>query len=175
MARGKSGQSTPTRSLSTAQPPRAEVLPDDDHDAAAAKENESGNGLDRTATLTPTPPPAVGAQAPTPKGKLTIKIAEARGLRKAQDPYVVAVFQRSELISSGPRATDEDDDSAIVTAAVGAVAIQRQGSDTGRPPMAIPMRSRQSSSTSITDYNTFRNRTARKSFSNPKWDAEAAL
>jgi hypothetical protein len=41
--------------------------------------------------------------------------------------------------------------------------------------MAIPMRSRQSSNTSITDYNTFKSRNQRPSFTNPKWDAEAAL
>ncbi|GJC80071.1 hypothetical protein ColLi_02909 [Colletotrichum liriopes] len=38
--------------------------------------------------------------------------------------------------------------------------------------MSIPMRSRQSSNTSISDYNTFRNR-SRRSFTSPKWDAEA--
>ncbi|EON96870.1 putative serine threonine-protein kinase sck1 protein [Phaeoacremonium minimum UCRPA7] len=41
--------------------------------------------------------------------------------------------------------------------------------------MAIPMRSRQSSNTSIGEYNTFRNRTQRRSFTNPTWDAEAAF
>ncbi|EMR71006.1 putative serine threonine-protein kinase sck1 protein [Eutypa lata UCREL1] len=113
------------------------------------------------------------AQPPAQKGKLTIKILEARGLRKSRDPYVVAVFQRSELISSGPR-TFEDEDELMPPIPTGSVPIQRQGSDSGRP-MAIPMRSRQSSNTSITDYNTFRSRDSRKSFTNPKWDAEAVL
>jgi hypothetical protein len=31
-----------------------------------------------------------GAPVKSPKGKLTVKIAEARGLRKSKDPYVVA-------------------------------------------------------------------------------------
>jgi serine/threonine protein kinase SCH9 len=159
----KSGQSTPTRSLSTAGPPRA----DSQGDVARA----SSSNIDRASTLTPTPP---GTQLPAPKGKLTIKIPEARGLRKSRDPYVVAVFQRSELISGGPRAEEIDDDTAIANVAMGGVPIQRSGSDAGRP-MAIPMRSRQSSNTSITDYNTFRNRTTRKSLTNPKWDAEAIL
>lgn len=160
----KSGASTPTRALSSAQPSRSER-----HESAS-----QGNGgrIDRTATRTPTPP---GAQAPAAKGKLTIKISEARGLRKCKDPFVVVVFQRSELISGGPRPSEDDDDAAIAAVAMGGVPIQRQGSDSGRPAMAIPMRSRQSSNTSITDFNTFRNRNSRRSFTNPTWDAEAIL
>lgn len=159
----KSGQSTPTRSLSTAHRPPAEGSDN------AAKEN--GDSLDRTATHTPT---QTGAQAPAPKGKLKIKIIEARGLRKSRDPYVVAVFQRSELISGGPHPADESEETPISSISMGSILIQRQSSDSGRPPLAIPMRSRQSSNTSITDYNTFRSR-ARRSFTNPKWDAEAIL
>jgi serine/threonine protein kinase len=97
-------------------------------------------------------------------------------LRKSRDPYVVAVFQRSELISPGPR-TFADEDEMTPPAPMlggGGIPIQRQGSDSGRP-MAIPMRSRQSSNTSVTDHNTFRNRIARRSFTNPKWDAEAVF
>ena len=114
------------------------------------------------------------AQGLGQKGKLTIKILEAKGLRKCRDPYVVVVFQRSELISSGPRTFDDEDELMPPTPASGGVPIQRQGSDSGRP-MAIPMRSRQSSNTSVTDYNTFRSRNPRRSFTNPKWDAEAVL
>ena len=159
----KSGTSTPTRALSTAHPKT---------ESDVGREN--GSGLGRSIVRTPTPP---GAQAPAAKGKLTIKIAEARGLRKCRDPYVVAVFQRSELISGGPRPSEEEE---LVPASAlpirgASTPMQRQGSDSGRPPMAIPMRSRQSSNTSITDYNTFRNRTSRRSFTNPKWDAEAVL
>jgi len=160
----KSGTSTPTRALSSAQPSQTEVR--------ATNSKENGERIDRITTHTPNPP---GAQAPAAKGKLTVKISEARGLRKCKDPYVVVVFQRSELISGGPRPGEEDDDAAIAAVAMGGVPIQRQGSDSGRPPMAIPMRSRQSSNTSITDFNTFRNRNARRSFTNPKWDAEAIL
>ncbi|KAK3393628.1 serine/threonine-protein kinase sck1 [Podospora didyma] len=161
----KSGTSTPTRALSSAQPSQQRI------ETREEPNSENGDRVDRTATHTPTPP---GAQAPASKGKITIKIAEARGLRKCRDPYVVVVFQRSELISAGPRHGEEDDDMAAITAvAMGGLPIQRQGSDSGRPAMAIPMRSRQSSNTSITDYTTFRNRNARRSFTNPKWDAEA--
>ncbi|KAL2168289.1 hypothetical protein VTG60DRAFT_208 [Thermothelomyces hinnuleus] len=157
----QSGASTPSRALSSAQPSHGEEQ--------EGSRQKSGNGIDRTAASTPTPP---GAQAPAAKGKLTIKVTEARGLRKCQDPYVVVVFQRSELISSGPRPTEDDDEAAINAVATGGMPMKRQGSDSGRP-MAIPMRSRQSSNTSISDFNTFRNRHTRRSFTNPKWDAEA--
>jgi protein-serine/threonine kinase len=158
----KSGASTPTRALSKSHP-------------EGQDEAKQGNcdRIDRTATHTPTPP---GARAPAAKGKLTIKISEARGLRRCRDPYVVVVFQRSELISAGPRVEEDEDDDAAPTVATGGIPIQRQGSDSGRP-MAIPMRSRQSSNTSVTEFNTFRNRnsSSRRSFTNPKWDAEALL
>ncbi|KAK4170311.1 Serine/threonine-protein kinase [Cladorrhinum sp. PSN259] len=157
----KSGASTPTRALSSTH-----------HSDDSRHGNGSiGERIDRTATNTPTP---AGARAPAPKGKLTIKIAEARGLKKCKDPYVVVVFQRNELISAGPRTTEDSDEAAIAAVAMGGLPIQRSGSDNGRP-MAIPMRSRQSSNTSVSDFNTFRNRNSRRSFTNPKWDAEAVF
>ncbi|KAK0746234.1 serine/threonine-protein kinase sck1 [Schizothecium vesticola] len=152
----KSGTSTPTRAF----------------DPVEESRRHNGEPVDRTATHTPAPP---GVQAPAAKGKLTIKIVEARGLKMCQNPYAVVVFQRSELISGAPRVVAENDDDAAITAvASGGIPIQRQASDSGRPAMAIPMRSRQSSNTSVTDYATFRNRNGgRRSFTNPKWDAEA--
>jgi protein-serine/threonine kinase len=105
---------------------------------------------------------------------LTIKIVEARGIRKSRDPYVVAVFQRSELISGGPHAIEEEEQVVGTPSGLGSIPMKRQVSDSGRP-MAIPMRSRQSSNTSISDHNTFRNRTLKTLYSSPKWDAEAVL
>lgn len=158
----KSGPSTPTRTLSTAQPSQAE------------KNGLASGDISRSQT----PRPSSGSTTPAAKGKLTIKITEARGIKKSRDPYVVAVFQRNELISGGPRPEDESEGATPVPSlgagGPGGVPIQRQGSDSGRP-MAIPMRSRQSSSTSVSEHNAFRNRTGRKSFSSPKWDAEAVL
>lgn len=161
----KSGQSTPNRSLSTAQPAHH----DTQEKPTASAEKSTATGLQTVAT-----PPAA-TTTPATKGKLTIKISEGRGLKSCRAPYVVAVFQRSELISRGPRDEDEDDESAISNVAMGGVPIQRQGSDSGRHAMAIPMRSRQSSNTSTGEFNSFRNRTHRRSFTNPKWDAEAIL
>lgn len=160
----KSGQSTPTRTLSSTKAAR-----NDGTDERRTSDESS------SATGTQTPPSSSAASnLPTVKGKLTIKISEARGLRKCRAPYVVAVFQRSELISSGPRMDENDDETAISNVAMGGVPIQRQSSDSGRP-MAIPMRSRQSSNTSTGEPHSFRNRTQRQSFTNPKWDAEAVL
>ncbi|PHH90798.1 hypothetical protein CDD83_2597 [Cordyceps sp. RAO-2017] len=161
---GQSGPPTPTRALSAAHSSQS--------DGKDTPGRTSNDGVDPTGSQTPRN--STGAQTPAPKGKLTIKITEARGLRRSRDPYVVAVFQRSELISGGPRPADEDEGAIAPPSAMGGIPIQRQGSDSGRP-MAIPMRSRQSSNTSITDYNTFRNRTARAPFLNPKWDAEAVF
>ena len=164
----KSGPPTPTRALSAAQPSHQE--------SKGSHSGSSNDGAEKSGTQTPRGS-ATGAQAPVPKGRLTIKIPEARGLKKSRDPYVVVVFQRSELISGGPRALEgeEDDHLSVGTPGMGGVAIQRQGSDSGRPPVSIPMRSRQSSNTSATEPKPLRNRSARTSFTNPKWDAEALL
>ncbi|KAI1814701.1 serine/threonine-protein kinase sck1 [Poronia punctata] len=157
----KSGTSTPTRALSVAQPSNTE-----DRSSSQTSRSEGRNSTSTSRSG--------GVQAPPQRGKLTIKIREGRGLRKSKDPYVVAVFQRSELISPGPRSfEDEEEVTPPGTGLTGGIPISRQGSDSGRP-MAIPMRSRQSSNTSISDYTAFRNRT-RKSFTSPKWDAEAVF
>ncbi|KAG6007847.1 hypothetical protein E4U21_005435 [Claviceps maximensis] len=161
----KSGPPTPTRAMSAAQSLRSEGRETPGRTSSDGTETAGGTQTPRTA----------GLQPPAPKGKLTIKIAEARALRKCRDPYVVAVFQRSELISGGPRPMEEEEALSITPSGLGGIPIQRQGSDSGRTPMAIPMRSRQSSNTSIHDYNTFRNRTARSPLTNPKWDAEAVF
>ena len=164
----KSGSSTPTRALSAAQPSQAEIK--------SSVSSASNDGAERSGTQTPrASSSSTGVQAPAPKGKLTIKIPEGRGLRKSRDPYVVVVFQRSELISGGARSIEEDDNLSVTPVAAGGIPIQRQGSDSGRPPMSIPMRSRQSSNTSVTDHSSIRTRSARTSSVNPKWDAEAVL
>ncbi|CAK7566197.1 MAG: Serine/threonine-protein kinase [Sporothrix epigloea] len=177
MTRIKSGLSTPARSLSTANSQSAETASmsalTSGVESARSTLSHGTDDTSRSRTASSTPTPA-GIQAPAPKGKLTIKIKEARGLRRTRDPYVVAVFQRSELISAGPRQDDDIDEPVLPGAAVTSIPIQRQFSDNGRP-MAIPMRSRQSSNTSVTDYGAFRNRNVRRSFTSPKWDAEAVF
>lgn len=162
----KSGTSTPTRALSIAAPSQAETSSSD-------AGRETGHGSSNAPAQTATP---AGTQAPAIKGKLTIKVSQGRGLRQCRDPYVVVSFQRSELQSSGPHSPPEvDDDAAVQAVAMGGLPMKHQGSDSGRPAMAIPMKSRQSSNTSLHDFQTFRNRNARRSFTNPTWDAEAIL
>ncbi|KAI9786639.1 MAG: Serine/threonine-protein kinase [Geoglossum umbratile] len=117
--------------------------------------------------------PGSGAAVGPPKGKLTVRIIEARGLRPSQDPYVVCVFEWNEYISKGPRRRETDleqdegnrvrDDSAGVRIGAG---------DMGRR-IAIPMKSRQSSNTSLSDHKEF-NRDG-KTTSNPKWEQEAVF
>jgi protein-serine/threonine kinase len=118
-------------------------------------------------------PETRGAPVRAPRGRLTVKILEARGLRKSRCPYIVAVFQRNELVSKGPRSEeDEDEDDSPTTSPTGGIPISRQGSDSGKP-MAIPMKSRQSSSTSLTERSDFK--TKNRMFTNCRWDTEAVL
>ncbi|CAH0049657.1 unnamed protein product [Clonostachys solani] len=164
----KSGPPTPTRALSAAQ---------SHSDVKISSSRSSNDGAETSGTQTPRGPSGPnGAQAPIPKGKMTIKIPEGRGLRRCRDPYVVVVFQRSELISGGPHPNEEEENLVIPPPSMGGIAIQRQGSDSGRPPMSIPMRSRQSSNTSTADHSSIRNRlTVRTALTDPKWDAEAVF
>lgn len=108
---------------------------------------------------------AAGA-VPTPKGKLHVYISEGRGLRPSFDPYIVCQFQQAEYISDGPK----NDASHKKEGHPGALPMQRTTSDYGRP-MAIPMRSRQSSNSGHSsdpkendDYVT-----------DPQWDHDAIL
>ncbi|KAH7380660.1 kinase-like domain-containing protein [Pyrenochaeta sp. MPI-SDFR-AT-0127] len=104
--------------------------------------------------------PVVGA----PKGKLSVTISEGRGLRPSVDPYVVCQFQWAEYISDGPR-HDEAKKGRHAP-----MQMRRTESEMGRP-MAIPMRSRQSSnsghSSDPRENGTFDEVTS------PKWEHEA--
>lgn len=119
------------------------------------------------------PAESTEVHAPAPKGKLTVKIAEARGLRKSRDPYVVAMFQKNELVSKGPMIEEGDEHEEPTSTPMGGIPISRTASDSGRP-MAIPMKSRQSSNVSLSDHRDFKSK-GRKSMTDPKWDTEAVL
>tara|TARA_R110002003_G_scaffold44_5_gene3213 strand:+ start:3874 stop:4743 length:870 start_codon:yes stop_codon:yes gene_type:complete len=101
-----------------------------------------------------------------PKGKLAVTISEGRRLRPSVDPYVVCQFQWAEYISDGPR-HDEPKKGRPTT-----MQMKRTESEMGRP-MAIPMRSRQSSnsghSSDPRENGTF------EEVTNPKWEHEAIL
>ncbi|KAF1814842.1 Pkinase-domain-containing protein [Eremomyces bilateralis CBS 781.70] len=100
-----------------------------------------------------------------PTGKLAVCITEGRGLRPSLDPYVVCQFQWSEYISSGPR----KDPQARMRG--DAVAIQRSDSSDSTRPKAIPMKSRQSSSTGM----DARELPKTTKVTDPKWDHEGTF
>lgn len=176
----KSIPPTPTRALSN-QTAKSDTSGGSEPAAAAAAadSNANGNGQNGKANIGEALPIQTsagvsGAPVAAPKGKLTVKITEARGLRRSRDPYVVAVFQRNELVSKGPLHEDRDENEEVTSnPMMGGIPIMRSGSDSGRP-MAIPMKSRQSSNTSLSEYRDFKSK-GRRSFTNPKWDTEAVL
>ncbi|KAK4979441.1 hypothetical protein LTR28_004595 [Elasticomyces elasticus] len=116
-----------------------------------------------------------GSSAPTIgsiKGQLSIQVVEARGLRPSTNPYVVCIFQANEDISDGPK--NDEADTRPANGQPGdedlarGVAMRRLGSDAGRS-IAIPMRSRQSSSTNIAEMG----RSKEKETTNPVWNHKA--
>jgi protein-serine/threonine kinase len=110
--------------------------------------------------------PAVGP----PKGKLLVSISEGRGLRPSIDPYVVCQFQWAEYISDGPR-NDAGPREAKGRNAPG-MSIKRTESDM-RTPMAIPMRSRQSSHNGTS--SDPRENGALDQVTDPRWEHDAVL
>ncbi|OJD27713.1 AGC/AKT protein kinase [Blastomyces percursus] len=107
------------------------------------------------------------------KGKLSIKISEGRGLRPSYDPYVVCVFELNEYISKGAQ-TEEGENAGTTKGgedSSSSVPIQRSNSDSGRP-MAIPMKSRQSSNNSMLDNH---DRKEAGVVTDPQWNHEAVF
>ena len=107
-----------------------------------------------------------------PKGKLSVTIAGARGLRPSCNPYAVCAFEEIESIATGysqrdaetnPKARSRDQPA-------GGVSIKASNGETGRS-MAIPMKSRQSSTTSLKDQKEFKN----DRITDPIWNHEALL
>jgi serine/threonine protein kinase SCH9 len=138
-------------------------------------ENSTEQASNRTNNLTRNS----DALPPTgsPKGKLSVKIDGARGLKPSYDPYVVCVFEWNEYISKGPKhdAMEIDHEEApghkTRKDTISAVPIRRTDSEM-RKPMAIPMKSRQSSNNSEPDNDPSRSNSL---VTNPQWDHEATL
>lgn len=118
---------------------------------------------------------SVNTSVRPPRGRLSVSISEGRNLRPSVDPYVVCQFQWSEYISAGPINGEpnrlQGNGAAKQNGPLGGIAIRRTGSDMGRP-MAIPMKSRQSSNTSITDSRDLK---PGNMVTNPKWEHDAVL
>lgn len=113
--------------------------------------------------------PGTDTRLPTrnPRGKLDVKIAEGRNIKPAFDPYVVVTFEYNEYISKGSKHDKMDVDSE---GAGQSANMRRTDSDMGRP-MAIPMRSRQSSTNGATDETGL----ALNKVTDPQWDHDAML
>ena len=107
----------------------------------------------------------------TPRGKLKIKIAEGRNLKPSFDPYVVCQFEWNEYVSKGVRNDKmdvDDDDRKDPVSQLQSIPIRRTDSDMGKP-MAIPMKSRQSSTNGIESEDGLNKVT------DPQWDHDAIL
>ena len=109
------------------------------------------------------------------RGGLSVKISEARGLRPCYDPYAVCVFEWNESIAKNDLQEGvemERDESRGRESSLGGVAIDRAASGMGRS-MAIPMKSRQSSTTSLSEKKKFKN--GNSQVTAPRWDHETML
>jgi protein-serine/threonine kinase len=98
------------------------------------------------------------------KGKLSVKIDQARGLRPSIDPYVVCVFEWNEYISKGAQSGEHTPD--------GKRSRKEWLENDTRRPMAIPMKSRQSSHNSQLDPV---DPTGKTPVTDPQWNHEAVL
>ena len=149
-------------STSTLSPPEDPISTSSQHHTIKA----NGSNTQQISNTTPEVGP--------PKGKLSVKIAQARGLRPSYDPYVVCVFEWNEYISKGPKYEEtevENKNHKSRDDGFGGVPFKRSGSDMGKS-MAIPMKSRQSSTTSLSDQKNFKNG---RQVTDPKWEHEATL
>ena len=113
----------------------------------------------------------------SPKGKLRVRILEGRGLKPSTEPYAVCVFEWNESIAQDSTANgakspkNEPSGSGGLLGGLSGLPMKRSGSDMGRS-IAIPMKSRQGSTTSLSDQKTFKNM---HEVTNPKWDHETML
>ena len=122
-----------------------------------------------TAHPTPHSSPPIGP----PKGKLSVVVSQARGLRPSYNPYAVTVFEWIESVArpSKPGPTESEQELRAGEQLMGGVPIKRSGSDMGRS-ITIPLKSRQSSTTSLSDQKDFKNG---RYITDPQWNHIALL
>ncbi|KAJ5085384.1 hypothetical protein N7532_010155 [Penicillium argentinense] len=153
-------QSTDKKSVTSA-PRYVEEQPQPEAENMESSTDEITMKLDeafpRESSASPQNGPPVGSL----KGKLFVKISEARGLRPSFDPYVVCVFEWNEYISKGARDGEEEKKRR-----------QMESDAEAGMPMAIPMKSRQSSNNSALDAH---NHKGRSPVTDPHWDHEATF
>lgn len=136
--------------------PTQQTTPDEMESSTDEITMKLDEAFPRESSASPSNGPPVGSL----KGKLSVKISEARGLRPSFDPYVVCVFEWNEYISKGARDGEEEKKRR-----------QMESDAEAGMPMAIPMRSRQSSHNSAVDAN----HKGRSPVTDPHWDHEATL
>lgn len=117
--------------------------------------------------------PTRGAPVSNPKGKLVVTVSGARGLKPSFDPYAVCVFEWIESIAHGHKSDDavEDGDPRGRESSTSSMPIKRSGGELGRA-MAIRMKSRQSSATSLSDQKDLK---ITKEVTDPQWDHQVVL
>lgn len=117
--------------------------------------------------------PRSGAPVPPPKGELVVTISGARGLRPSFDPYAVCVFEWIESIAHHHKLVvpTVDNGAGRAEPPVGGMPVSRTSSSMGRW-MAIPMKSRQGSTASLSDQKDFKKGTE---VTDPQWDHKAVL
>ena len=173
------GVAIPSRLKST--PPRTpRALSNDGSETSKSRASPHQDGLNGPRSTSPAngtksqPSPNTSPPVGPPKGRLSVKISEARGLKPSYDPYAVCVFEYNEAVARNPKSDDvnaDRDETRARDFPFSGIPINRSGSDIGRS-MAIPMKSRQSSTTSLSDQKNFK---AGKQVTNPKWDHRAML
>jgi hypothetical protein len=132
----------------------------------------TGSALNPTAASANAPSPTNPPVGP-PKGKLIVKIIEAKDLIPSKYPYVVCTFESNEFISQGPRRSLDGVDGH------GSEKNNRNGHANHSPPgglgrsIAIPMTSRQSSSTSLSEMQG--SKPSNNGTTNPRWEHNAVL
>ena len=144
---------------------------------ALSQEDRQRSPLATHKVVEPEKPPVKIRDTPlapvhTPRGKLAVRIAEGKNIKPAFDPYVVCVFEYNEYISKGPKHDKMDvdgEDSKSSQSQLQSIPIRRTDSDTGRP-VAIPMRSRQSSTNGVPEEGI-----SLQKVTDPQWDHEAML
>ena len=130
--------------------------------------NDNFHASEATAASTPRSSPPVGP----PKGKLFVIISGARGLRPSFNPYAVCAFEEIESIATGYRQGDLETspEARSRDQSASGVLIRAPNGEMGRS-MAIPMKSRQSSTTSLKDQKDFKS----GRITDPIWNHEAVL
>ncbi|KAK9323928.1 kinase-like domain-containing protein [Lipomyces orientalis] len=122
---------------------------------------------------------SISAAAPVkaPKGRLIVKIIQARNLRvTSRDPcpYVVCTFESNEFITRGPNFMSSDPQNSRISSFFNKTDPNSVMGNGGAPVLtngiAIPSRSRQSSTTNLSELTSRAN-----SGANPSWKHEAVF